>query len=1662
MTTRAHAILLSILCTLLSTIGLASAAATAVRVASVSELIPGTNAQGQVDDYILKNDFVRVLIDDIPHPHGFANTGGNILDAATASGEDRFASLFSMFDNRFGRQANYTALSIMNPGGGVAVAQIRAIGVDSEDPSLAVVTDYRLGPNDKSVQITTTLTNNGVNPIRQLQVGDAIQWGLTNHFAPGWNNTNRNILGDGYDIGGKTLNAAWVGGNGQGSSYGVTVTSGLVEVSNGSSWSDGNITYLDLAANGGSGSYVRHFIVGDGSLASVSDTAFQLRGATTGTLSGSVTENVTSNPIAGVSITITTGACLGSSGSRSYTVANTDAAGNYSANLEAGNYFALFQAVGRTTPACVPVSIAASATQTVNQAMSRQGFISWDVRDSSNQPLPAKISLLYDPQTARLEGPSLGSNQSLTGGYSILSATGNGTTPVPPGSYKAYVTRGLEFEPVISIINVTEANTTPIAATLQRVVLTPGYLSADMHVHGFNSADSAIAWEDRARQAAAEGLEIVVPTDHDFISQIDSAIVTAGVSGWVSTVPGNEVTTNEWGHFNAYPLTPNTSAPRNGALDHLGLSPGQIFQALRNDPKQPVVQINHPRAGGLGYFDQTALNPVTGVAADPLFSGNFDALEVFNGKRLYQVPQVQNDWYRLLNRGERVVGVGNTDTHQVFGQELGYPRNFVYVGTDDPAALTENNFRDAIKAGRTMFTNGPFVEISINGSPMGTLIGNTSGSVPLRVQVQAPAWMTVDTVKLVVNGQVAQTIALSPTTGVVARLDQTYPLTITKDAWISVEVDGGNCSTDANNNCLVAGCPGRLDPIVPPLYGTDPVCPFAHTNAIFIDTNGNGLFDAPGNTGLKVEPISATRGVNPATYENLRLNGVVTVQGVVTAGSYTYDHRANAIAFQDTSTDTVNKLSGGSYIYQSSLIKPVLEPGDLIQTTGTVTMFNGLLELSGVATEVLAKGKAVPTPLVLTISQITDANNREQWESMLVRVNNVSITGGSWPGFGVNANLTINDGTGSITMRIDSDTDIDGSLPPTGTFDLIATVGQFDSSVPYSSGYQLLPRDRDDVVDTNAPVIIRHGPAADPVSSCDATIRWYTNKVSDSLVEYGTNSGYGTQVSGPASVFEHSVTLPGLAANTLYHYRVVSNGVASPDAVFTTAAGTIPQLTQAPQVQSIDTTTVQIVWRTDLNSSSVVRYGRNAGYGSTATGVANTAFHYVTISGLTPGTTYHYRVESASPSCGSGTYTGSDNTFSTPTSPAAPPEVSGDASSVPFTMKKSGPTGIEFRFEYRGTTVKYHLYGATDEASIDAGNYSVKLCDLAVNPLGSFTTDNSSYVAWTIADSSALPNVNYLVVAENGTLEGSYGNKSNSDLRTPDADKSAPTQLGCPQPCAAVSATIVSVAPSSSVELSTPQTFTGSGTGQGTLNYAWDFDYDGTTFDTIATGSVVSYTYPTAGSRNAALRVTDSCNNPSPQSAIDTEPITITSSGCAAQVVVSQVYGGGGNSGATYRNDFIELFNRGGQPQSLAGWSVQYASSTGTTWQVTNLSGTIPAGGYFLVQQAAGTGGTTNLPTPDATGSIAMSSSAGKVALVTTTTALTGSCPTGASLKDFVGYGTANCFEGAAAAPGLTNTTSDSRNGAGCNETNNNNADFTAGSVNPRNSVSANNQCSCP
>lgn len=241
----------------------------------------------------------------------------------------------------------------------------------------------------------------------------------------------------------------------------------------------------------------------------------------------------------------------------------------------------------------------------------------------------------------------------------------------------------------------------------------------------------------------------------------------------------------------------------------------------------------------------------------------------------------------------------------------------------------------------------------------------------------------------------------------------------------------------------------------------------------------------------------------------------------------------------------------------------------------------------------------------------------------------------------------------------------------------------------------------------------------------------------------------------------------------------------------------------------------------------------------------------------------------------------------------------------------------------------------------------------------------------------------------------------------------------------------------------------------GGVNFDWTVDNE-----SVATVSATGVV--TAVAEGTAL-VTATTSNGTSASAVITVEIT-SPPPADANVVISQIYGGGGNSGATWRNDFIELFNAGDEPVNLNGWSVQYASANGTSWQVTPLTGTIAPGRYVLVQQAAGAGGSVDLPTPDVIGTIPMAAGSGKVLLASVRAAQTGSCPTGDGIVDRVGFGSSNCGSapGWGNTPVLGNTTAALRQNDGCVNTGVVADDFVVLAPVPRNSASPRKACVQP
>jgi uncharacterized protein len=231
-----------------------------------------------------------------------------------------------------------------------------------------------------------------------------------------------------------------------------------------------------------------------------------------------------------------------------------------------------------------------------------------------------------------------------------------------------------------------------------------------------------------------------------------------------------------------------------------------------------------------------------------------------------------------------------------------------------------------------------------------------------------------------------------------------------------------------------------------------------------------------------------------------------------------------------------------------------------------------------------------------------------------------------------------------------------------------------------------------------------------------------------------------------------------------------------------------------------------------------------------------------------------------------------------------------------------------------------------------------------------------------------------------------------------------------------------------------------------------DFFDDGTNGDLNAGDNVFSFLATVAlgasdGSKTLPATITDDQLRTGSASI----PLTVLAPAGPTTLLISQVYGGGGNTGATLKNDFIELYNFGAAPVDVTGWTAQYASAAGTGgWQATPLTGSVLPGRYYLVQEAAGMAGTVDLPPPDAVGTIAMAAPSGKVALVRSAVALGRACPASPLIVDLVGYGSANCSETSPTAA-LSNTTAALRNGDGSIDTDDNSADFTVGAPDPRN-----------
>jgi hypothetical protein len=435
-------------------------------------------------------------------------------------------------------------------------------------------------------------------------------------------------------------------------------------------------------------------------------------------------------------------------------------------------------------------------------------------------------------------------------------------------------------------------------------------------------------------------------------------------------------------------------------------------------------------------------------------------------------------------------------------------------------------------------------------------------------------------------------------------------------------------------------------------------------------------------------------------------------------------------------------------------------------------------------------------------------------------------------------------------------------------------------------------------------------------------------------------------------------------------------------------------------------------------------------YGTIASAVPGTSYDDTTAAN---GTTYFYVVSAVN---SGGESANSSPASATPVAPSTSP--SGSGSATPGSVQAGN-----------STTLTVNVTPGTNPASTGIA-VRADLSTIGGSSTQAFTNNGGnsfSFVA-TVSSGTAAGLKNLPV-----TITDAQSRTGTTSIAlTVTAASAPPTGVANANPGAvlpgATSTITVTVTPGSN-PVSTGITVTGNFTAVGGSAAQSFTDNGGNSFSTLVTVAGTA----SVGAKSLPITIGDGQGRSSTTSASLTvlPPTTVK---------ISQVYGGGGNSGATYTNDFIELYNSGPTPVSLDGWSVQATSATATSWTAngapTLLSGTIQPGHYYLVQESQGNGGTTPLPAPDASGVITMSGTNAKVALVAGTAALSGACPSG--LVDLVGYGSANCFEGNPTAS-LSNTTAAIRRNNGCIDTDNNLGDFVLGGPIPRNSASPANTC---
>jgi predicted metal-dependent phosphoesterase TrpH len=405
---------------------------------------------------------------------------------------------------------------------------------------------------------------------------------------------------------------------------------------------------------------------------------------------------------------------------------------------------------------------------------------------------------------------------------------------LPVGAYLVYASRGPEYSVDTKIVEIYQDMKEWLTFCIDKVIQEEQLISVDPHMHTVYS-DGRMDIAERIKSAVAEGLDVAVSTDHNYINDYQPALIKLGLDTYLATIIGNEVTRGGVIHYNTYPLLYRGNGENNGAINPYREEASLLFHASREKDPGALLQVNHPRSGSIGYFNNYELDPENASSAKENFDLSFDILEVLNGPYPYDSnEQSVNDWLNLLNRGYYFPIVGSSDAHTIDRGETGYSRTYVFYKGAKGKNLDVSSLIHAMKEGHSFASNGPVVDFKINEKYIpGDSLTVKDRKVEIWLKVKSAPWISVDEVRLIVNGRRKIIFPVQNPTDSVLKFSEKISLPLEEDSYIVAEVLGKKSLFPVHQSRARYGLQENA------------TLPYALTNPIFVDVDGNGKFDSP-------------------------------------------------------------------------------------------------------------------------------------------------------------------------------------------------------------------------------------------------------------------------------------------------------------------------------------------------------------------------------------------------------------------------------------------------------------------------------------------------------------------------------------------------------------------------------------------------------------------------------------------------------------------------------------------------------------------------------------------------------------------------------------------------------------------------------------------------